>query len=298
MSLRHFAHQFLPKFIVRLIQKRNKKKRKLRIQQQAKSGGINLKQLEHSFRSFGIQTGDVLMVHTSLSKIGYVDGGAKTLVKSLLNTVGASGHLLMPTSSNAGRQIDFIQKNPVFDVLKTPSAMGAASEYFRQLPQAKRSLHPTESVACIGPNAADFVREHFQAITPYNTNSPFSKVIEKNGKILMIGVTLDNAGTHVHCLEDATDFPFKVYAPQIFEVEIIDDQGQSYRVKTKVHNPEFSAKRYCDFLIPIFEKEGILTKHQIGAAQCLLIDAKGMFESLQNQLKLGRTIYGSVKKNF
>ena len=293
-GIRHIAHKLLPKSIVQYLQKRNKKKRKALIAEQALSGGLNAERLEQALTDMGIQKGDVLLVHAALSRMGYVEGGASTVVKSLLNVLGENGHLLMPTSSNDGRQLDFIRQNPVFDVRNTPSKMGAITEVFRQLPQVKRSLHPTESVACIGPNADDFVRGHFNAITAYQADSPFGKVIEKQGKILMIGVTFDNAGTNVHCLEDALDFPFPVYHSEIFEAQIIDYTGQKHLVKTKVHNPDMSAKRYCDYLIPIFEKEGVLTKHKIGAATCLLIDAQGMFDSLKNQLAQGRTIYGKV----
>lgn len=293
-DFRYLAHKFLPKSLVLLIQKRNKAKRDAEIKQQAKTGGLTEEKLQEILSQIGIQQGDVLLVHAALSRMGYVEGGAKTVVNCLLKSVGESGHLLMPTSANNELQLDFIRNSPVFDVKNTPSKMGAISEFFRKLPDTKRSLHPTESVACIGPNATDFVHGHFNALTPYLADSPFGKVIEYGGKILMIGVTFDNAGTNVHCLEDATDFPFPVYHDQIFEAKIVDYNGNEHLVKTKVHNPEMSKKRHCDYLIPIFEEEGVLTKHKIGKANCLLIDAKGMFESLKNQLSKGQTIYGRV----
>lgn len=293
-SIRHIAHKMLPQSLIRFVQRIKKKKRNIELQKQAQNGGLNHASLVDSLKKTGVISGDVLLVHSALSKLGFVDGGAKTVVESLLEVVGESGHLLMPTSPNNGRQLDFIKQNPVFDVKNTPSRMGAISEYFRKLPNTKRSLHPTESVACIGPNSDDFIQGHFQALTPYRMQSPFGKVITNRGKILMIGVTLDNAGTNVHCLEDAVDFPFPVYVEQIFEAMVIDEQGNQHTVKTKVHNPEMSSKRYCDYLIPILEKEGILTKHKIGDASCLLIDAQGMFDCLKKELNQGMTIYGRV----
>jgi aminoglycoside 3-N-acetyltransferase len=293
-GIKHLAHRFLPKSIVAFLQKRNKKNRKNAIQKQARFGGMKPDSLLEQFKRIGIEEGDVLLVHAALSKMGYVEGGAKTVVECLLKAVGQSGHVLMPTSSNDGRQLDFMRQNPIFDVRKTPSKMGAISESFRNLPEAKRSMHPTESVACIGPHALEFVQGHFGVLTPYQSDSPFGKVIESKGKILMIGVTFDNAGTNVHCLEDAVYFPFPVYHPEIFSARVIDYNGHEHIVQTKVHNPEMSAKRYCDYLIPIFENEGVLSKHRIGDAKCLLIDAKAMFESLKNQLASGKTIYGKV----
>lgn len=293
-GLRHIAHKYLPKTIVQFLQNRNKHNRRKHIEKQAKLGGLNAEKLEHILANIGLKNGDNVLVHTALSRMGYVEGGAKTVVHSIINVVGDTGHVLMPTSANDGRQLDFIKQDPIFDVCKTPSKMGAISEYFRKLPGVKRSLHPTESVACLGPEADDFIRGHFGALTAYQSDSPFGKIIERKGKILMIGVTFDNAGTNVHCLEDAVDFPFPVYFPEVFTARIIDYNNVMHEVKTKVHNPEMSAKRYCDYLIPIFEQEGVLSKHQIGDATCLLIDAHAMFESLKNQLHEGRTIYGKT----
>lgn len=290
-SIRHIAHRILPKSLVSWIQRTKKDRRKQSLAKQAESGGFDKHVLLKQLKSMGLKKGDVVMVHAALSKMGYIEGGPKTVVESLLEVIGNEGHLLMPTSSNKGRQLDFIQDKRIFDVKNTPSKMGAISEYFRTMPHVKRSLHPTESVACSGPNSAEFISGHFNAETAYRADSPFGKVIEKNGKILMIGVTFDNAGTHVHCLEDAVDYPYPIYHPDVFEAAVMDENGAVHRVKTKVHDPEWSAKRYCDFLIPIFEKSGVLTKHKFGEAETLVIDAKAMFEKMKELLVEGKTIY-------
>jgi aminoglycoside 3-N-acetyltransferase len=290
-SIRHIAHRILPKSLVSWIQKAKKNKRNLALAKQAKSGGFGKSDLVAQVKLMGIQEGDVVLVHSALSKMGYVQDGPRTVVESLLEVLGKDGHLLMPTSPNNGRQLDFMQNKPVFDVLNSPSKMGAISEFFRKLPNVKRSLHPTESVACLGPNADEFVRGHFAALTAYQSDSPFGKVIEKNGKILMVGVTFDNAGTNVHCLEDAVDFPYPIYHPDIFDAEVVDENGKKHQVQTKIHNPEWSAKRYCDFLIPVLEKAGILSKHKFGEAETLVVDAKAMFEKMIELLDEGKTIY-------
>ena len=67
-------------------------------------------QLIKDLQDSEIQLGDVLLVHSSLSKIGYVEGGAQSVVEALLETVGSKGHLLMPTSPNPMLQLDFIRK--------------------------------------------------------------------------------------------------------------------------------------------------------------------------------------------
>ena len=52
-----------------------------------------------ALRSLGVENGSTVMVHTSLSKIGYVCGGAQTVIEALIEAVGEEGTIMMPTQS-------------------------------------------------------------------------------------------------------------------------------------------------------------------------------------------------------
>ncbi len=269
----------------------------MQLSSQMKKGlALGRDHLIHDLRSIGLKEGDVLMVHSSLSSIGFVDGGAPTVVEALIEVLGPDGHLLMPSAPNASYQLDYIRTNRIFDVLQTPSALGAVTECFRKWPGVVRSAHPTEPVCCLGPNASWFVKSHFGQPTPYNNFSPFRKVIEAKGKVLYVGVTLANAGTHLHTLEDAVDnFKFSVYYPQEFEVSVVFPDGSTKKMLTKVHDPMQSKERRCDELIPIFELEGALKRVKVGNAQCLLVDASLMFETMVKYYhERGVTMYTPV----
>jgi len=293
MSLVDFIRNITPTSLLNWNRKRKKNQRNNELSNQAVSGkSISQKDLENDFRKIGITKGDIVLVHSSLSRIGHLSDGPKTFVDALMNVVGSEGTILMPTSPNAVFQADYIRENKIFDVLNTPSKTGKITEYFRTMPYVKRSLHPTEPVSAIGANVDYFLDEHFGQLTPYTFKSPFYKVSEKRGKILYIGVTLSMAGTNLHTLEDAVDFKFPIYLDEIFEVEILDADGKKHRVKTKVHNPIFSKKRKCDDLIPMFVQEGAMQKVKIGEAETLLVDAKKFFDSMiKNYKDKGVTMY-------
>ena len=87
-------------------------------------------------REVGVGEGDLLQVHSSLSSFGYVEGGAKCVVDALLEAVGPSGTVMVPTF-NHGRA-------DIFDVATTPSVNGAVTEALRERPEARRSVHPTQ----------------------------------------------------------------------------------------------------------------------------------------------------------
>ena len=232
------------------------------------------------------------MVHASLSKMGFIEGGANTVVDVLKEMVGAEGLILMPTSPIARLQLDYVSANPLFDVLNTPSAMGKVSEVFRTSDGVVRSYHPTEPVAAWGAQAYEYIKDHTNKNTPYHWDSPYGKLIQHGGKILYIGVTLDNAGTHLHTLEDAMDVEVPVYYAQEFKLPVHDYEGKELIITTKVHNPEYSKKRRCDELLPMFLREGVYREVYIGKAKTLVFDAKKMFDVMVSAFtERGVTMY-------
>ncbi len=292
--MRASIRKITPTFILSFYRKFKRKLKNDKIDRDKREGiGYSKIDLKKDLIEMGLKEGDVLMVHSSLSKIGHVFDGPKSIVEAFIEVLGPHGHLLMPNSPNASFQLKYIESLDEFDVLNSPSKLGAISEYFRKFPGTKRSAHPTEPVSCWGSEKDFFVDDHFGNLTPYNANSPYYKVIEKKGKILYLGVTLDNAGTHLHTLEDAiSDFKFPVYCEEVFEVKVRMEDNSVQYMKTKVHNPQQSKKRKCDALIPMFELEGVLKHVSFGNAKCLLVDAAGMFECMKKHYyENGVTMY-------
>ncbi len=293
-ALRNFLRSIVPdKLLGAYRESKKNKQRKFIREQEEKGEGASLENLIRDFKNCGLKAGDSVLVHSSFSKIGFVQGGTKTIIDALLQVVGPEGNLLMPSSPNAGYQLDYIRNLKAFDVVNEPSKMGAITEYFRKLPGVKRSESPTEPVCCFGPKADWFTNGHLGELTPYTKNSPFARLAQVNGKILYIGVTLDNAGTSLHVSEDAIpDFKCPVYYPEIFQTEVIRENGTHVPVSVKVHNPEQSAKRKCDELLPLFKEKGVFTEQTVGQARTLVFDASKMLKVMIEEYKAkGVTMY-------
>ena len=165
-------------------------------------------------RTLGIEPGMTLMVHSSLSRLGFVAGGAHAVVLALLDAVGTDGTLMMPTLS--GHLSDpaawenppvpeswwqtIRDETPAYDPNLTPTReMGAIVDCFRGLPGVQRSAHPTASMAALGPKATELLHPHDLAWA-LGEDSPLARLYAMNGHILLLGVTHAN-NTSLHLAE-------------------------------------------------------------------------------------------------
>lgn len=259
--------------------RKGKRNRQL-IKQQQNDQALQKDDLIKGLVQIGLKPNDDILVHASLSSIGYIAGGAATLIEAFTATIGQNGNLLMPTSPNPSYQYEYVLSDPIFDVNNTASQMGKLSETFRMYPGVQRSLHPTESVACFGSRANWYVNEHHLYPRPYGKCSPFYRLAEQKGKIVLIGVSLTSC-TSLHVLEDVVDtFKFPVYINKSVVLNVIDSTGKTLQVETFVHNPEQSKKRRCNDLFPMFELNGVLTKGKLGEADVFVLDAAKMLETM------------------
>ena len=64
---------------------------------------VTRSRLVRDLQALGVQPGDVLMVHTRLSALGWVVGGSGTVVQALLDVLGPGGTLM----AYAGWEDDF-----------------------------------------------------------------------------------------------------------------------------------------------------------------------------------------------
>jgi aminoglycoside 3-N-acetyltransferase len=152
---------------------------------------IRNSELTAQILELGVTPGAVLLVHTSFSKVGPVEGGPRGLIGALQAALGPDGTLVMPSMSDD-------DEHP-FDPLSTPClGMGVVADTFWRMPKVLRSDSP-HAFAAFGPEAARITADHPLDV-PHGLNSPVGRVYELDGKILMLGVGHD-ANTTVHLAE-------------------------------------------------------------------------------------------------
>ena len=167
------------------------------------------------------------------------------MTAALLETVvkERNGTLAVPMFTMAGGMADTVRSGVVFDVLNTPSGTGRITEMVRQSPGAVRSLHPTPSVAALGPRAQWLTEAHHLDSHSFGAVSPLGRLIEADGFVLGIGVDLGPV-TFFHTVEDSGDFPFTVYTTNSpLPAVCRDKDGRDIDVKVMVHDPAASGTR-------------------------------------------------------
>ncbi|WP_458217658.1 AAC(3) family N-acetyltransferase [Paracidovorax citrulli] len=157
--------------------------------------------LAAQLRSMGVAPGDVLLVHASLRTIGPIAGAAGALIGALLDAVGSSGTVAMPSWTG--------DDDGIFDPAATPSApdLGVLAQVFWQTEGARRSSHPF-AFAAIGRHAQDIVGGPLP-LPPHGPDSPVGRVHALDGRVLLLGVGHD-ANTTLHLAEAMAGVPYGV----------------------------------------------------------------------------------------
>lgn len=170
----------------------------------------------------GVSSGMVLLVHSSLSSMGWVCGGAVAVIHALETVLGKSGTLVMPAHSGelsnpAEWENPSVDESwwqtirdamPSFDADMTPTrGMGAIAECFRGQTGVLRSQHPQLSFTAWGKHASLIVNDHSLSYG-LGEKSPLAKIYELGGSILMMGIGYDS-NTSLHLAEYRADYAFK-----------------------------------------------------------------------------------------
>lgn len=169
-------------------------------------------------RALGVEAGDTVLVHGSLSSLGWVCGGASAIVDALLAVVTETGTVVMPTHSPGNMEPANMKHPPVpeewYETIReemppfrpdcTPTqGMGAIAECFRSYPGVQRSDNPQHSFAAWGADARFVTADHALEYS-LGEQSPLARVYDLDGDVLYLGTT-HATSTSIHLAEYRTD---------------------------------------------------------------------------------------------
>ncbi len=237
---------------------------------------IDKNYLRKKFLDLGLKEGMNVYVHSSLSKFGYIEDGANSVIQ-VLNDVIKNGTIMVPTFT-------FPKDNFSLD---DSCWTGKLAETFRK--NAKRSVHLTHSVAVKGKHESDLIKYHIKSKKPFDKNSPFAKFAKLDSYILMLGTENNSM---IHHVQNNVNFP------NLFLEEIKEYKFGNKILRTRLHHPKgsiiyiYNQKPCSDvyFLVRMykdlrFEERKIMKTVKIGKAICHLIKTREFVEEATKYLK-------------
>ena len=228
---------------------------------------VTRNQIVDTIRALGVRERDMLLAHSSMKSFGErVEGGAEAVAHALIDPVGAGGSAFVPV---------FNYEHGPFEVYQAPALTGAVTEAFRKLPGAIRSMHPTHSVAGIGPAAREVLEGH-DRVQPFGRGSPLWRLWERNAWVLLVGVD-HRASSMIHVAEELVGVPYL-------------DRARAAKVVTELGIMERMVRRPgCDFAFnridPILRKRGRIHEAQVAASRFMLMRSADIVEAAAELLR-------------
>ena len=224
-----------------------------------------------ALRRLGLKAGAVVMVHSSLSSMGYVQGGSAAVVDALLDVIGPEGTIVVPafTFSHAAKP------DPVFDPVNDPSEMGRISEEVRTRSGARRSNHLLHSVAALGTKAQEVTGSH--GPSAWAGDGPFWKLFQMDAYILMLGVPYLRC-TFFHVVEQLVVAPYREWVER--DARVRERDGTERPLPTLIFKPKpgFAGNDFNKFGA-ILEDRGLSRVSGVGNAVATLFPAGATLEA-------------------
>lgn len=175
-----------------------------------------INELIEKWHQCGINNGDTVLFHSDVRKIlmhyNYFNQpknksknkvlSVDNILDSFFYAIGNTGTIIIPLFN-----FDFTQ-GIAFDVRNTPSQMGILTETARKRSEHLRTLNPVYSFAIFGKN-----KQYFKSIkleTALGNDSVFSKLMELDGKIAILGLPDKKCMTFYHHIEEMHQVPYRI----------------------------------------------------------------------------------------
>ena len=229
-----------------------------------KTPAVTQSDLFAGLRRIGVASGDVALVHSSLSAFGRVEGGADAVIDAVIDAVARDGTVVFPAFT--WRAYHDISEPVVFDMAResVKEEVGLIPETFRNRPGVIRSPHLCHSVCALGPQARDVMGDGTKSWGP---GSSFGQLEELDVWNLLLGVGT-GVCTAIHHVEDLMQVPYRHYRGYEGSTIIYPD-GRREACRSIEFLPEPGIHQTFPKMEAVFAERGVLRATKVGNAKVL-----------------------------
>lgn len=243
------------------------------------TAALSKKDIVEILKENGVESGMIVEVHCTLSKLGYVIGGAQTVVDALMEVVGYQGTILMAMHSLENSEPTFWKQGledyelapkiretmPAYHRKESDaSQMGAVAENFRRREGVVLSSHPSHAFAAWG-KYAKFLCNHQSLHFCLSEESATARLAELKASVLLMGSNYDKC-TCMHLAEYRSDV-----RPIVLQGASVEQKGvrlwKQY-LDIAMDSSEFRA------IGQLMEKNSLVAQFQLGDSECRLFSAE------------------------
>ena len=185
-------------------------------------GPVTEDRIVRDLSALGLEPGAGVLVHSSLSRMGWVSGGGVAVIRALQRVVRSYGTIVMPAHSGGLSDPALWEHPPVpeawwptiretmpaYDPDVTPTrSVGIVAELFRTFPDVLRSNHPHVSFSAWGARAVEVLSGH-QLDDSLGEQSPLARLYDIDGQVLLLGAGFES-NTSFHLAEYRAEYSKK-----------------------------------------------------------------------------------------
>lgn len=226
-----------------------------------------MEKLKKDLLDIGIKKGDTLLVRADLGAIGKLETKKREdYINFMIEAIGEEG-TIVGLSFTQSFNILKKNKNIIFDGTNK-SYTGAFANTMLSHPKAVRSSHPTNSYVAIGKNAKYILENHDENSGAYE---PIRKIIELNGKMILIGCVESSPGfTTTHLAEVDLELHKRIIFPTLNAVYYKKNGAIKIFNRKDLGSCSSTFYKFYGYYV----RNELLIQGYIGNAYSILIDAK------------------------
>jgi aminoglycoside 3-N-acetyltransferase len=257
----------------------NKLKMSKEILYKYKGKNYSVSDIIRALNDVGIEQGDTIFVHSDVSIFGKIQilerrNFLEKIIKAFKQVIGSDGTLILPTFSYS------FCENEVYDMNNSRSKVGALTEYFRKLPDVKRTINPIFSVGVYGKQKEKYMGSSKDC---FDDDSIFGELLKNKAKVVFFGAPFQSCTFMIH-IEQKFKVPYRFIKKfkgiiKTEEKEYRDEYTYYVRYLDRDITKDFSKFESC------LVNNGTMKKVKLGNGSIMAVKADSLFKEGVRNLK-------------